>query len=110
MAAFKLTYGTMFNPPEELHTGFDKAVTQLKANLGKEYGMIIDGKDVFTDQKFEDHSPVNADWMLALMQKGNATHADAAIAAARKAFPAWARTPWPRTTASKGCVMRVSAK
>ena len=94
MAAFKLTYGTMFNPPEELHAGFDKAVTQLKANLGKEYGMIIDGKDVFTDQKFEDHSPVNTDWMLALMQKGNATHADAAIAAARKAFPAWARTPW----------------
>jgi 1-pyrroline-5-carboxylate dehydrogenase len=94
MAAFKLTYGTMFNPPEELHAGFDKAVIQLKANLGQEYGMIIDGKDVFTDQKFEDHSPVNTEWMLALMQKGNATHADAAIAAARKAFPAWAHTPW----------------
>jgi len=94
MAAFKLTYGTMFNPPEELHAGFDKAVTQLKANLGKEYGMIIDGKDVFTDQKFEDRSPVNTEWMLALMQKGNAMHADAAIAAARKAFPAWAWTPW----------------
>ena len=94
MAAFKLTYATMFNPPEELHAGFDKAVKQLKANLGKEYGMIIDGKDVFADQKFEDHSPVNTDWMLARMQKGNATHAEAAIAAARKAFPAWARTPW----------------
>jgi len=94
MAAFKLTYGTMFNPPEELHTGFDKAVTQLKASLGREYGMIIDGQDVFADQKFEDRSPVNTEWMLALMQKGNATHADAAIAAARKAFPAWARTPW----------------
>jgi hypothetical protein len=74
----------MFNPPEELHAGFDKAVTQLKANLGKEYGMIIDGKDVFTEQKFEDHSPVNTEWILAVMQKGNATHADAAIAAAAK--------------------------
>ena len=94
MAGFKLTYATMFNPPEELHKGFDKAVANLKANLGKEYGMIIDGKDVFADDKFNDRSPVNTEWLLARMQKGNATHAGMAIAAARKAFPAWSRTPW----------------
>jgi 1-pyrroline-5-carboxylate dehydrogenase len=96
MAGFKLTYATMFNPPEELHKGFDKAVEKLKANLGKEYGMIIDGKEVFADEKFEDRSPVNTDWVLARMQKGNATHANMAIAAARKAFPAWSRTPWQK--------------
>jgi 1-pyrroline-5-carboxylate dehydrogenase len=96
MADFKLTYATMFNPPEELHKGFDKAVSRVKANLGKEYSMIIDGKDVFADEKFEDHSPVNTDWMLAVMQKGNATHANMAIQAARKAFPAWSRTPWQK--------------
>ena len=94
--AFKLTYATMFNPPEELHKGFDKAVAKLKANLGKEYGMIINGKDVFADEKFEDRSPVNTDWVLAVMQKGNATHAKMAIEAARKAFPAWSRTPWQK--------------
>jgi 1-pyrroline-5-carboxylate dehydrogenase len=92
--AFKLTYATMFSPPEELHKGFDKAVATLKANLGKEYGMIIDGKDVFADDKYDDRSPVNTDWVLARIQKGNATHAQMAIAAARKAFPAWSRTPW----------------
>lgn len=92
--AFKLTYATMFNPPEELHKGFDKAVAALKQNLGKEYGMIIDGKDVFADEKFDDRSPVNTDWVLARMQKGNATHATMAIAAARRAAPAWGRTPW----------------
>src|SRR5574341_343374 len=92
--AFKLTYATMFNPPEELHKGFDKAVARLKANLGKEYCMIIDGKDVFADEKFEDRSPVNTDWVLAVMQKGNAKHAEQALAAARKAFQAWSHTPW----------------
>lgn len=96
MADFRLTYSTMFNPPEELHKGFDKAVTKLKANLGKEYGMIIDGKDVFANDKFEDRSPVNTDWILAKMQKGNATHATMAIEAARKAFPGWSRTPWQK--------------
>ncbi len=94
--AFKLTYATMFNPPEDLHKGFDRAVAALKANLGKEYGMIIDGRDVFADEKFEDRSPVNTNWTLAIMQKGNAAHANMAIAAARKAFPAWSRTPWKK--------------
>lgn len=94
MAKFKLTYATMFNPPEELHTGFDKAVAELKANMGREYGMFINGKEVLADEKFDDHSPVNTDWVLARMQKGNASHAQLAMEAARKAFPAWSRTPW----------------
>ena len=63
--AFKLTYSTMFNPPDALHKGFDKAVAALKKNLGKEYGMIIDGKDVFAAEKFEVRSPVNTNWVLA---------------------------------------------
>ena len=96
MAGFKLTYGTMFNPPEALHKGFDGAVAKLKQNLGKEYGMFIDGKDVFSDEKFDDRSPVNTAWVLARMQKGNALHARMAIEAARKAFPAWSRTPWQK--------------
>ena len=92
--AFKLTYATMFNPPEELHKGFDKAVATLKQNLGREYGMFIDGKEVFADEKFEVRSPINTDWVLGVMQKGSATHAQMAIAAARRAAPAWGRTPW----------------
>ncbi|MFZ5908499.1 MAG: aldehyde dehydrogenase family protein [Chloroflexota bacterium] len=94
MADFKLTYATMFNPPEELHAGFDKAVETLKKNLGKEYGMIINGKDVFAGDKFDDYSPVNTDWKLAVMQKGDAAHAQQSLAAARAAFPKWSRTPW----------------
>lgn len=82
--AFKLTYATMFNPPEEMHVGFDGAVAKLKQNLGKEYSMIINGKDVFSDDKWDDHSPVNTDWVLARMQKGSAAHAQQAIAAARE--------------------------
>jgi len=94
MADFKLTYATMFNPPEELHTRFDAALAKVKAGLGKEYAMIIDNKDVFADEKFEDRSPVNTDWVLAVMQKGDVQHARQALAAARKAFRDWSHTPW----------------
>ncbi len=96
MADFKLTYATMFNPPEELHTGFDNAVEKLKKEMGKEYGMLINGKEVLADDKFDDHSPVNTDWVLAKMQKGNATHAQLAIESARKAFHGWSHTPWQK--------------
>ena len=59
--SFKLTYATMFNPPEELHTRFEQALVKIKANLGKEYPMIIDGEERFTAEKFEDRSPVDTE-------------------------------------------------
>lgn len=91
---FKLTYATMFNPPEELHTRFDEALTKVKARLGHEYGMIVDGKERFTQEKFEDRSPANNEVVLGIFQKGDADDAQAALSAARKAFPIWSRMKW----------------
>ena len=96
---FKLTYATMFNPPEELHTRFDGALASVKANLGKEYGMWINGKDVFAEEKFEDHSPVDTRMVLGVFQKGTEQDAQQALAAARAAFPKWSRTPWQERVA-----------
>lgn len=96
MADFKLTYATMFNPPEELHTQYDEALQKVKSGMGAEYAMLIDGKDVFADEKFEDRSPIDTGWTLAVMQKGNETHARAAMQAARKAFPVWSKMPWQK--------------
>ena len=94
MAGFKLTYATMYNPPDELHANFDASLAKLRASLGKEQAMIINGKDVFADEKFEDRTPIDTDVVLAIMQKGNEKHAEQAMAAARKAFPGWSHTPW----------------
>ena len=93
-SSFKLTYATMFNPPEELHTHYDEALARFKRNLGKEYGMIIDGKEVFAADKFENRNPANTDEIIGLFQKGTAEHARAAMAAARKAFPGWSHMKW----------------
>ena len=91
---FKLTYSTMYTPPDELHTDFDTSLAKLKSKLGKEYAMLIDGKDVRADEQFEDRSPIDTNVVLAVMQKGNENHAEMALASARKAFPAWSHTPW----------------
>lgn len=93
-SSFKLTYATMFNPPEELHTSFEVALQKLRSNLGKEHAMIINGKDVFADEKVEDRNPANTDEVLGLFQKGTTKHAEEALNAARKAFPMWSKMRW----------------
>ncbi len=96
---FRLTYATMYNPPDELHINFEKEVQVVKNNLGQDYPMLIDGQDVYTDAKFEDRSPINTDWLLGTFQKGDASHATAAMTAARKAAKSWNRTPWQERVA-----------
>ena len=93
-ADFKLTYATMFNPPQEMHDRYEKALKNAKANLGQEYAMIIGGTNVHATDKFDSHSPIDQDWLLGRFQKGNAEHAESAIQAARNAFPTWSRIPW----------------
>jgi 1-pyrroline-5-carboxylate dehydrogenase len=92
--SFKLTYATMFNPPDAFHTQFEEAIQRLKANLGQEHGMIIDGKERFASEKFEDCTPINTDVILGIFQKGSARDAQDAVAAAQKAFHSWSHTPW----------------
>jgi 1-pyrroline-5-carboxylate dehydrogenase len=92
--SFKLTYATMFNPPEELHASFEEALGRVKAGLGQEHAMFIGGKDVFASEKFEDRSPANTDQVLGVFQKGSQKDAQLAIEAAKKAFPIWSRMKW----------------
>src|SRR4051812_28954306 len=86
---FRLTYATMFDPPEELHRSFERALANVKAGLGRDYPMLSGGKERFVADKFEDRSPINRDWLLGTFQQGSRQDAQDAIAAARAAFPAW---------------------
>lgn len=91
---FKLTYATMFNPPEELHTRYESALADIKENLGQESAMIINGEDRQAASKFEDRSPINTDWLLGIFQQGGEKEAAEAIAAAKAAFPSWSGRPY----------------
>lgn len=91
---FRLTYATMFNPPEELHERYEQALQQVKAGMGKQHGMIIGGAEHNASEQFEDRSPVNQDWLLGSFQKGTADDAQQALEAAAAAAPGWGATPW----------------
>ena len=91
---FELTYGTMFSPPEELHTLYEKALENVESKFGKEYPMLINGEDVYSEEKFEDTSPINTELVLGVIQKGSKEQARQAVIAANSAFKTWKTTPW----------------
>jgi 1-pyrroline-5-carboxylate dehydrogenase len=91
---FRLTYATMFNPPEKMHTDFDKAVARFRAEMGQDVPMLINGEDRFSAAKFDDRSPINTEWLLGTFQKGDAADGQAALAAAKAAAPKWAALKW----------------
>ena len=94
MGTFQLTYATMFDPPEELHTRFEEALKKAQGTLGSEYGMIINGEEAFAKHKFKSYNPSNTEEVLGIFQTGTAKDANDAVAAAKSAFPSWSRTPW----------------
>jgi 1-pyrroline-5-carboxylate dehydrogenase len=86
----------MFDPPPELDARFERALADVRTNLGGEHAMLIGGEDARADGQFTLRSPIDSDLVLGHFQDGNADDVEAAVAQARAAWPAWARTPWPR--------------
>ena len=100
MTTFKLTYSTMFDPPEDLHRQFEAALVAVRRELGREYPLQIAGEGPAAPRDgdgrdwFEVRSPIDTDWLLARFQSATAADVDAAVKAARTAWPAWAATSW----------------
>ncbi|MBW6493904.1 MAG: aldehyde dehydrogenase family protein [Burkholderiaceae bacterium] len=90
---FRLTYSTMFDPPSALHERFDAAIETIRTQLGRDHPMVIGGQDRSTGEWFEVRSPIDRDWLLGRFPKGSSADVRCAVAAAAKAFPAWAATP-----------------
>lgn len=92
--SFKLTYATMYTPPQEMHDRYEAALAEAKAALGRDVPMLINGRDVLAEKKFEKRSPINTDWLLGRFQAGTIDDARSAVAAAHAAWPAWSHMKW----------------
>ena len=90
---FKLTYSTMFDPPEEMHTRFEAALGAVWKELGATHALHIDGREVTAGRTYEKRSPVDRRVVLGHFPQGDAADVDLAIAAAKKAFDDWRKTP-----------------
>src|SRR6187397_2398958 len=90
----KITYATLSADNEELHSGFEAAVTDAKTKLGWHYKNYIDGEWRYGAESFETRSPIDRDVLVGTFATATTADVDAAVAAARAAQPAWAAVPW----------------
>jgi len=90
---FKLTYSTMFDPPEEMHARFEAALADVRAGLGATHAVHIGGRDVLATRTYEKRSPVDRRLVLGQFALGETGDVDRAMTAAKNAFPLWRATP-----------------
>ena len=99
MSQFRLTYSTMFNPPEALHQAFEAALLRVRNALGGTHLLHIDGRDVAAQEQYCTSSPIDTRLQLGNFQRASVADVAAAVGAAHRAFPGWRRTPWQERVA-----------
>ena len=91
----KITYATLRNDNEELHALYEAGVDASRAGLGRYHRNYVDGRWVDGSAgTFEARSPIDTDILLGTFAKGDRADVQRAVEAARRAQPAWRRTPW----------------
>ena len=78
---FRITYATMSADNEELQSAYDAAAERARAELGKNYPVVVNGEERWTDEKYDEPSPIDQDLIIGRFSQARV-----------KAFvPGWAR-------------------
>lgn len=86
---FRLTYATMFNPPESMHAAFDAALAEVRLALGARHGLHLNGHDLLRDECQRVVSPIDTSLVLGEFALATSDDVDVAMQAASAAWPAW---------------------
>ncbi len=90
----RVTYSNVSADFTPVHDMLDTAIPAFKANLGGTTPNYIDGADDNNGEPYEIVSPADSDLSLGSFITGTQDSVDRAVAAARKAYPAWSGMPW----------------
>ena len=67
------------------------ALREVRAKLGQKYPIVIDGKKIWTDNLINSINPTSPTEVVGAVAEAHVDHAEAAVAAAKKAFEHWCR-------------------
>src|SRR5258705_12771882 len=90
---FKLTYSTMFEPPESLHQAFEAALDRRRGAVPQDHALYIDGANRAAAVGRDKFSPIDRNLRLGRFAEAGSAEVNLAVAAAQRAFPAWRRLP-----------------
>ncbi|MFB3815286.1 MAG: L-glutamate gamma-semialdehyde dehydrogenase [Terriglobales bacterium] len=83
---------TDFTKPEN-QQAMRAAIEKVRRELGREYPLVIGGKEVFTKDKLKSINPAKPAELVGLFQKAGKEEVEPAMQAALKAYETWSRTP-----------------
>jgi len=82
-----------FSRPENAQK-MKAALDKVRAELGREYELVIGGKRIKTADKIKSLNTANPIQVVGVFQKAGREHVEPAMEAAQKAFETWSRTSW----------------
>jgi len=93
LTPFKNEPHTDFSKPENAQAMRD-AIAKVRAELGRDYDLVIGGKHVKTTAKIKSLNPAKPSEIVGQFSKADETHVEPAMEAAQAAFKTWSRTTW----------------
>ena len=91
---FRITYATLSADNEELQASYDAAAERMKAELGQEYPVIVNGEERWHDEKYDEPSPIDHDVIIGHFSQATAQDVDDAVKAAKAFSLEWERMGW----------------
>ena len=80
---FRITYATLSADNEDLQRAYDEAAERMRSELGKEYPFVVNGEERWTDEKYEEPSPIDSDIIIGRFSQATAQDVEDAVAAAK---------------------------
>lgn len=89
----------------ENRTAMERALATIRASLGREYGLLINGESVMTGHTIDSVNPADSAVIVGRVALAGTAEANQALTTAVTAFPAWRDTP---AAERAGCLFRAA--
>jgi 1-pyrroline-5-carboxylate dehydrogenase len=96
---------TDYRKPENIR-GMREAIEKVRTQLGREYGLVIGGEHIRTQDKIVSINPAKPSEVIGIHQKAGLEHVEPAMQAALAAFEKWRYAPVEERT---GVLFRTAA-
>ncbi len=93
---FRVTYATLSADNEDLQRSYDEAAERVRAELGREYPIIVNGEERFTDERYDEPSPIDSNIVIGRFSQATASDVNEAVEGAKAFSLEWERMGWQR--------------
>ncbi len=92
LTPFRNEPATDFTQPQN-QQAMRQAIEKVRGELGREYPLVIGGKEVLTQDKIRSINPAKPSELVGLFQRAGKEQVEPAMKAALQAYESWSRTP-----------------